>query len=120
MILTLMSLKYLSSTNVDKEASWIKQYWRPAVAWQYLAVCLFDFMIAPIMLMVFAYLTKSSYIAWTPLTLQMNGFYHLSMGAIVGVSSWSRGQEKITKLSVSGDQTTIETEAVAQTPVKTK
>ena len=105
---------------MEKEASWIKHYWRPAIAWQYLAVCLFDFMLAPIMLMVFSYLTGAGYIAWTPLTLQMNGFYHLSMGAIVGVSSWSRGQEKITKLSLSGDQTIIESEAVSQTPTKAK
>ena len=103
-----------------EEESWIKQYWRPAVAWQYLAVCIFDFMLAPIMLTLFAYVTGTSYIAWVSLTLQMNGFYHLSMGAIVGVSSWSRGQEKITKLSVSGDQTTIETQSVSQTPVGKK
>ena len=105
---------------MDKEASWIKHYWRPAIAWQYFSVCLFDFMLAPIMLTIFAYITGTTLIQWTPLTLQMNGFYHLSMGAIVGVSSWSRGQEKITKLSVSGDQTTIETEAVSQTPTKNK
>ena len=29
------------------EESWIKTYWRPAIAWQYFAVCIFDFIIFP-------------------------------------------------------------------------
>lgn len=101
------------------EDSWIKHFWRPAIAWQYLAVCLFDFMLAPIMLTIFAYVTGTPYIAWTPLTLQMNGFYHLSMGAIVGVSSWSRGQEKITKIQ-NGDfiSETKESDTITQTTKK--
>ena len=31
-----------------KEESWIKQYWRPAIAWQYFAVCLCDFIVFPL------------------------------------------------------------------------
>ena len=91
---------------MNKEDSWIKNYWRPAIAWQYFAVCLFDFIIAPIMLTVFAYLTKTNLIIWTPLTLTQGGFYHLSMGAIVGVTSWSRGQEKMQKI-LNGDGSVV-------------
>lgn len=81
----------------DQE-SWIKQYWRPAIAWQYLVVCLFDFMIAPTLLGLFAYLTKTNITTWTPLTLQGGGFYHMAMMSIIGISAWTRGQEKIQAL----------------------
>lgn len=34
-------------------------------------------------------------IQWNPLTLQGGGLYHLAMGAVIGITAWSRGQEKI-------------------------
>jgi hypothetical protein len=75
---------------------WLKTTWRPAIAWQYVAVCLFDFILAPIvMLLYYHFHPDLEYFAWEPLTLQGGGLYHLSMGAITGVTAWSRGQEKI-------------------------
>ena len=100
---------------MDKEASWIKQYWRPAIAWQYFAVCLFDFIVAPIMLVFYAYLTKTTLILWNPLTLAQGGFYHLSMGAIIGVAAWSRGQEKMQKIINGDGSVTIEKESSSTT-----
>ena len=58
------------------------------MAWQYFLVCLFDFIIAP----TFCIVNNQP---WTPLTIQGMGVYHASMGAIVGVSVWSRTKEKI-------------------------
>ena len=72
--------------------SWIKQYWRPCIAWQYFAVCIFDFIIFPASAMYF--LAEP----WDPITLKESGYYHLAMGAIIGVAAWTRGQEKIVKL----------------------
>lgn len=83
---------------MNKENSWIKQYWRPFMAYQYLAVCLADFILFPFLTMVFAYFSGSVYVQWDPITLKESGFYHLSMGAIVGVAAWTRGQEKIRNL----------------------
>lgn len=100
--------------SVEKEASWIKHYWRPAIAWQYFAVCLFDFILAPILLGMFAYVTGAAYIVWVPLTLQQGGFYHLSMGAIIGVAAWSRGQEKIKRI-LTGEEVLSEIETSTQT-----
>lgn len=79
------------------EESWIKKYWRPATAWQYLAVCVFDFIIFPAAYM---YFTKQP---WDPITLKAGGFYHIAMAAIIGVAAWTRGQEKITKLLESSE-----------------
>jgi len=78
-----------------EEQHWLKVYWRPAIAWQYLVICLFDFMIAPIMMVIYAIQVKATYIPWTSLTLSNGGLYHLSMGAIIGVTAWTRGQEKL-------------------------
>ena len=68
------------------------------MAWQYFSVCLFDFMIGPICNGIFYAYTKQTLIPWSPLTLQGGGLYHLSMGAIIGVTSWGRSQEKITTI----------------------
>jgi hypothetical protein len=80
--------------NKSRYDSWFQTSWRPAMAWQYLIVCVFDFMIAPIMLGIYSAYT-GDYHSWDPLTIRGGGLYHLSMGAVVGVAVWSRGQEKL-------------------------
>lgn len=74
---------------------YIKSYWRPMMAWQYLLVCLFDFLIAPIIYAKFNFLHPTTVYTWHPLTVENGSFYHVAMGAIIGVAAWSRGQEKI-------------------------
>lgn len=97
------------------EESWIKHYWRPTVAYSYIVVTVFDFVLAPIMNALLSYYSHSTYIPWSSLTLSAGGFYHLSMGAIIGVAAWSRGQEKIRRL-MTGEE--IETDTTTQTPKK--
>lgn len=43
---------------------------------------------------------------WEPLTLAASGLFHLAFGAILGVTAWTRGQEKIerVKSDISGHQ----------------
>ena len=93
----------------EKESSWIKHYWRPAMAYQYLLVCVFDFIIFPLATMFLSSYSGIDYIQWDPITLKESGFYHLAMGAIIGVAAWTRGQEKITRASLYGEETTSET-----------
>jgi hypothetical protein len=78
--------------------SWLYNYWRPAIAWQYFVVCLFDFIIAPLLFAWLSHHTGAPYVQWDPLTLKESGFYHMSMGAIIGVAAWTRGQEKIKRV----------------------
>jgi hypothetical protein len=92
-----------------KEDPWLKTYWRPAIAWQYLIVCVCDFIIFP---SVYMYIVKEP---WDPLTLKEGGFYHLAMAAIIGVAAWTRGQEKITQLIDGSEQREIIT--TTQTPI---
>lgn len=91
--------------RVDAEdENWIRAYWRPAMAWQYFLVCLFDFIIFPSIAL---YLAKYAVDAdnvwkWDPITLKEGGFYHIAMGVILGVSAWTRGEENLLKTKMIG------------------
>jgi hypothetical protein len=70
--------------------------WRPACGWMYIVVCLFDFMIAPILWSITqAVFHGGVNVQWQPLTLQGAGLFHVAMGAIIGVSAYGRTQEKL-------------------------
>lgn len=85
----------------SKSEHWIQKYWRPMMAMQYFVICMFDFMIAPIGLSIYAMIREIPYIVWHPLTLEGGGLYHLSLGAILGVAAWTRGQEKVADIKES-------------------
>jgi hypothetical protein len=95
-----------------------KKFWRPIAAYVYLLICVFDFMGMP---MYIAYQNEQVNTeafaeirqlqdkdvklkaleqldlgskSWTPLTLSGGGLFHLSFGAILGISAFTRGQEK--------------------------
>ena len=80
-----------------KNDDWFFRKWRPAMAWMYMAICIFDFIIGPIFYAWFAWYTKdlADFGEWQPLTLMGGALFHASMGAIIGVSAWGRTQEKL-------------------------
>lgn len=86
------------------------------MAYQYLFVCLFDFIIFPLITILISSYTNMDYIQWDPITLKESGFYHLAMGAIIGVAAWTRGQEKITIASIYGSESSTTT-TTSQDPV---
>ena len=70
--------------------------WRPMMAITYMITILFDFVLGPILYNVLQYLNPGQAVGmWVPLTLQGGGMYHIAMGAILGISAFTRGQEKI-------------------------
>ena len=94
-----------------------KKGWRPAMAWAYVVITVFDFLIAPLIMMILfgqaqapailpqgltaaeiAEILKAvpapTYIAWDPLTLKAGGFFHITMGVVLGIGSFTRGVEK--------------------------
>lgn len=87
-----------STDDVKSEqgfSRWINDHWRPMMAMQYLAVCVFDFIIAPIGWAVLqAHEHVPTIVQWVPTTLGNGGMYHLAMGAVIGISAWNRTQEK--------------------------
>lgn len=80
------------------EENWVKQYWRPAVAWHYLAVCIYDFLLGPLFASIMGAINQVPVATWVPITLGGAGLYHMAMGAIIGIAAWTRGQEKIQKI----------------------
>jgi hypothetical protein len=82
-----------------KEEDWMSKKWRPMMAIMYMMVCIFDFILFPIMFTAVQFwetqAANDAFRQWNPLTLLGGGLFHVAMGAVLGVSAWSRGQEKI-------------------------
>lgn len=69
--------------------------WRPAMAWSYLIVCVFDFVLFPLLFGIFYSKNIELLNTWTPFSLRGGGLYHMAMLTIVGVTAWNRTQEKL-------------------------
>jgi len=79
-----------------KQEDWIQTRWRPAMGWMYMVVCIFDFIVAPILWsLVQALANGSVQTQWNPLTIMGAGLFHVAMGAVLGVAAWGRTQEKV-------------------------
>jgi len=82
----------VANTNED----WINKKWRPAMGWMYMALCTFDFMIAPILWSVAQALDGGQISTqWQPVTLQGAGLFHIAMGAVLGIAAYGRTKEKL-------------------------
>jgi hypothetical protein len=82
--------------TAHRKEDWMNTKWRPAMGWMYMIICTFDFIIFPILWSMLQAVNQGSVtIPWQPITLQGAGLFHMAMGAIVGVTAWSRGQEKL-------------------------
>jgi len=103
----------LSQTSIDKEVvdeqlrqeeeHWVKAYWRPAMGWLYMLICFMDFVGFPMLTIFLPVIYKGlgvqfTYTPWVSLTLSNGGLIHLAFGTILGVSAWTRGQEKLAKV----------------------
>jgi hypothetical protein len=69
--------------------------WRPAIAWSYLVVCVFDFVLFPLLFGIFYGKNIELLNTWVPFSLRGGGLYHMAMLTIVGVTAWNRTQEKL-------------------------
>ena len=100
----------LAQTNIDDEVvkeqmskeqeHWVKAYWRPAMGWLYMLICLCDFVVFPAVAMFLPVFFKGlgvqmAYTAWVSLTLSNGGLIHMAFGAILGVAAYGRTQEKV-------------------------
>lgn len=87
---------------MQAKETWLNNKWRPAMGWVYMVTCVTDFIIFPILWALFqAHLGQSPLNPWEPLTLQGAGLYHMAMGAILGITAWSRGKEKISSNEIN-------------------
>ena len=84
------------SESEKKKEDWMNSKWRPMMGWMYMGVCIFDFVLAPVLWS----LTQAMFhggvnVQWQPLTLQGAGLFHISMGAVLGLAAYGRTQEKL-------------------------
>lgn len=89
------------SAAVPAAEDWLNTKWRPMMGWTYMITCIFDFIVAPILWSIIQAVTNGGAVSaqWNPLTLQGAGLYHVAMGAVLGITAWSRGQEKMAAAS---------------------
>ena len=82
-----------------KQEDWMNSKWRPAMGWMYMMVCVFDFIVFPIMYTIVQFweteAANDAFRQWQPLTLAGAGLFHMAMGAVLGLSAWGRTQEKL-------------------------
>ena len=92
-----------ASLSADKD--WMNRQWRPAMGWMYMVVCFFDFIVAPVLWSIVQVVGNGTVSTqWVPLTLQGAGFFHIAMGAILGIAAYGRTKEKTTMFGAFGDE----------------
>ena len=91
-----MTTKTRPIVSSDK---WYHNTWRPMMAYTYMAICIFDFIIGPIINFTFFRLTNGTFQPWVPMTTMDAGMFHMSMGAVLGVAAWTRGKEKEARIT---------------------
>jgi len=90
----------VSEAAMKESEHWVKAYWRPAMGWLYMLICLCDFVVFPAVAMFLPVFFKGlgvtlAYSAWQSLTLSNGGLIHMAFGAILGVAAYGRTQEKV-------------------------
>jgi hypothetical protein len=98
--------EYSAMSDSDKKKEdWMNSKWRPMMGWMYMVVCMFDFVLFPILWSLIQALAHGAVnVQWQPITLQGAGLFHIAMGAIIGVSAYGRTQEKLNGANNGGAQ----------------
>lgn len=78
------------------DESWNQKHWRSCFAWVYMIICLYDFVLGPILFQVLEFYNPGQDItAYQAVTLQGGGVAHIALGSICGISSFGRTKEKL-------------------------
>lgn len=80
------------------------------MGWLYMLICFVDFVLYPVLTMVMPAFLHSfgvenvSYTPWNSITLTNGGLIHISFGAILGITAWTRGLEKIRNRNIDDNE----------------
>jgi hypothetical protein len=84
------------SDSAKKKEDWMNTKWRPMMGWTYMATCIADFVLFPILWSVIQAIHGGQVnVQWQPITLQGAGLFHIAMGAILGIAVYGRTKEKL-------------------------
>ena len=94
------------ATAAEKKAQdWMTSKWRPMMAITYMMINIADFILFPILFTLVQFwevqAANDAFRQWLPLTLQNGGFIHIAFGAILGISAYTRGQEKVAAIEAN-------------------
>lgn len=92
---------------IGKQETWFDTKWKPAMAWQFFVIVSFDLFFAPIIWNVFQTLNHAPLTQWDPITLKGAGLYYLAILSILGIASWTKGQEKLAEINAYGRMSSI-------------
>jgi hypothetical protein len=83
----------------NDNTDWINRRWRPAMGWMYMTVCIFDFILFPVMFTIVQFwetqAQNDAFRQWQPVTLMGAGLFHMAMGAVLGIAAYGRTKEKL-------------------------
>lgn len=83
--------------HVEKSVSagtFMDKVWKPAFAVTYMLICLFDFIIGPVIYNVLQFLNPGQHLdMWQAVTLQGGGLFHMSAGAILGIAALNKDKK---------------------------
>jgi hypothetical protein len=115
-----MPAEEVKSESAKKNEDWMNSKWRPAMGWMYMAVCMADFVLFPVLWSLVQVIGGGRVeTQWSPITLQGAGLFHMAMGAILGIAAYGRTQEKLNdKAGVTAPAPSFGAPAVS-TPVAT-
>lgn len=81
---------------------WVSIYFKKYMSVAYIAICVMDFVGFQILYWIVQFwetqAANDAFRQWAPLTLQNGGFVHLVFGAILGISTWKKGDADIEKV----------------------
>jgi len=83
--------------------AWITRYWRPIAAMTYIFICIFDFVLAPVLMGFLSLYTGHALIAWVPLTIQGGSIFHISFGSFIGSYGYSHGKENMQRNDIEAN-----------------
>jgi Holin of 3TMs, for gene-transfer release len=93
------------SDSEKKKEDWMNSKWRPMMGWMYMAVCMADFILFPILWSIIQVHGGGEVkMQWQPITLQGAGLFHIAMGAVLGIAAYGRTQEKMNGANNGGIQ----------------
>jgi hypothetical protein len=87
----------ITSNSAQSKEDWMNKKWRPMMGWMYMTVCVFDFIIFPILWTIIQAYDQQGVVTteWQPLTLIGGGLFHVAMGGVLGIAVYGRTQEKL-------------------------
>ena len=74
------------------EPTWVNR-WREIVAFAFVIITIYDFVLAPISVQIFDALFKANIPVWVPNTLQSGGMFYVAFATILGISSYGKFSE---------------------------